>query len=93
MSAKFAPELAVVLSFHGVVERIEHPEIQVNHIDIETFERILALVAKRYEVVSLDDVAAAVRDRAPLPQHAAALTFDDGYRSRTRARRPEARPA
>jgi len=81
VSAKFAPELAVVLSFHGVEERIEHPEIQVNHIDIETFERILVLVAKRYEVVSLDDVAAAVRDRAPLPPHAAALTFDDGYRS------------
>jgi peptidoglycan/xylan/chitin deacetylase (PgdA/CDA1 family) len=81
VSATFSPELAVVLSFHGVVERIDDPEIQVNHIDIETFERILALVAKRYEVVSLDDVAAALRDGAALPEHAAALTFDDAYRS------------
>ena len=78
---KFSPELAVVLSFHGVVERIEHPEIQVNHVDLEAFTRIAELVAKRYEVVSIDDVAAAVRDGATLPEHAAALTFDDGYRS------------
>lgn len=78
---KFPPEVAVVLSFHGVVERIEHPEIQVNHIDLETFARVIELVEKRYEVVSIDEIAAALRDDAPLPQHAAALTFDDAYRS------------
>ena len=81
MNATFAPELAVVLSFHGVVERIEHPEIQVNHVDLESFERIVELVRERYEVVSLDDIAAAVRGEASLPANAAALTFDDAYRS------------
>jgi peptidoglycan/xylan/chitin deacetylase (PgdA/CDA1 family) len=78
---KFPSEIAVVLSFHGVVEWIEDPEIQVNHIDLETFTRIIELVEKRYEVVSIDDVAAALRDGAQLPRHAAALTFDDAYRS------------
>ena len=81
MTATFAPELAVVLSFHGVVERIEHPEIQVNHVDLESFGRIVEHVRERYEVVSLDDVAAAVRGEASLPTNAAALTFDDAYRS------------
>ncbi len=81
VSATFAPELAVVLSFHGVVERIEDPDIQVNHIDLETFERIVELVEKRYDVVTIDDVAAGLRDSAALPEHAAALTFDDAYRS------------
>jgi len=81
VSARFSPELAVVLSFHGVVERIEHPEIQVNHIDVGTFTRIAELVATRYEVVSIDDLASALRDGAELPANAAALTFDDAYRS------------
>lgn len=81
MTATFAPELAVVLSFHGVVERVEHPEIQVNHVDVESFSRIVELVRTRYEVVSLDDVAAALRGESRLPSRAAALTFDDGYRS------------
>ena len=81
MNATFAPQVAVVLSFHGVVERIEHPEIQVNHVDVESFERIVELVRERYEVVPLDDIAAAVRGKASLPANAAALTFDDAYRS------------
>jgi peptidoglycan/xylan/chitin deacetylase (PgdA/CDA1 family) len=74
----FAPPLAVVLSFHGVVERIDHPEIQVNHVDLVSFERIIEHVRERYEVVSLDDV---VTGDAGLPDNAAALTFDDAYRS------------
>jgi peptidoglycan/xylan/chitin deacetylase (PgdA/CDA1 family) len=78
VNTTFAPELAVVLSFHGVVERIEHPEIQVNHVDRESFERIIEHVRATYEVVSLDDVV--TRD-AGLPDNAAALTFDDAYRS------------
>jgi peptidoglycan/xylan/chitin deacetylase (PgdA/CDA1 family) len=81
VTATFAPELAVVLSFHGVVERIEHPEIQVNHVDVESFDRIVELVRSRYEVVTLDDVEAAVRGEAALPDAAAALTFDDAYHS------------
>ena len=81
MNATFAPQVAVVLSFHGVVERIEHPEIQVNHVDVESFERIVELVRSRYEVVTLDEVVAAARSEASLPANAAALTFDDAYRS------------
>jgi peptidoglycan/xylan/chitin deacetylase (PgdA/CDA1 family) len=77
VNASFAPQLAVVLSFHGVVERIEHPEIQVNHVDLESFQRIVELVRERYEVVPLDDVVSG----AELPDNAAALTFDDAYRS------------
>jgi len=81
VNAIFAPELAVVLSFHGVVERIEQPEIQVNHVAVEAFERIVERVRSQYEAVTLDDVAAAVRGEATLPDNAAALTFDDAYRS------------
>jgi peptidoglycan/xylan/chitin deacetylase (PgdA/CDA1 family) len=81
VTPKLPPAPAVVLSFDGVVERVEHPEIQVNHIDLETFMRIVDWVATRYEVVTIDAVAGALRDAAPLPADAAALTFDDAYRS------------
>jgi peptidoglycan/xylan/chitin deacetylase (PgdA/CDA1 family) len=81
VNSTFAPPLAVVLSFHGVVERIDHPEIQVNHVDLESFERIVEDVRERYEVVPLDDVAAAARGEGSLPANAGALTFDDAYRS------------
>ena len=72
MNATFAPPLAVVLSFHGVVERIEQPEIQVNHVDVESFERIVDRVRTSYHVVALDDVAAAVVGEGSLPENAAA---------------------
>jgi peptidoglycan/xylan/chitin deacetylase (PgdA/CDA1 family) len=81
VSAEFAPELALVVSFHGLVERVEHPEIQVNHVDVESFRRVVELVRTRYDVVTLDDVAAAVHCESSLPPRAAALTFDDAYRS------------
>jgi peptidoglycan/xylan/chitin deacetylase (PgdA/CDA1 family) len=81
VNATFAPPLAVVLSFHGVVERIEQPEIQVNHVDVESFERIVDRVRTSYDVVTLDDVAAAVVGEGSLPANAAAITFDDAYRS------------
>ena len=81
MSAQFAPPLAVVLSFHGVVERIEHPEIQVNHIELDSFERIVERVRTDYVVVTLDEVVAAAQGELSIPANAAALTFDDAYRS------------
>jgi peptidoglycan/xylan/chitin deacetylase (PgdA/CDA1 family) len=81
VSAQLAPPLAVVLSFHGVVERIAHPEIQVNHVELESFERIVERVRAQYEVVTVDDVVGAVRGETTLPENAAALTFDDAYRS------------
>jgi peptidoglycan/xylan/chitin deacetylase (PgdA/CDA1 family) len=70
-----------VLSFHGVVERIEHSGVQVNHLDLVGFERVIDHVRTEYEVVGLEEVAAAVREEAEVPPNAAALTFDDAYRS------------
>lgn len=81
MSAQLAPELALVVSFHGVVERIDHPEIQVNHLELATFERLIDHIRERFAVVSLDELSAALSGEARLPAGAAVLTFDDGYRS------------
>lgn len=81
MSAQLAPELALVISLHGVVERIDHPEIQINHLELAPFERLVDHVRERFTAVSLDDLSAALAGEARLPAAAAVLTFDDGYRS------------
>lgn len=81
MSVQLAPELALVVSFHGVVERIDHPDIQVNHLELAPFERLVDHIRERFTVVSLDELADALAGGAPLPDNAAVLTFDDGYRS------------
>ena len=67
MSAQLAPELALVISLHGVVERIDHPEIQVNHLELAPFERLVDHVRERFTVVSLDDLSAALAGEARLP--------------------------
>ena len=42
-------------------------------------ERCLAFFRRHYNVVSTDDVLAARRGRAPLPDRALLITFDDGW--------------
>jgi peptidoglycan/xylan/chitin deacetylase (PgdA/CDA1 family) len=81
VSVTFRPELALIFGFHGVVERVEHPGIQVNQLALPAFKRIVELVRSHYEIVSLDDVAAALAGDRSLPAKSAVLTFDDGYRT------------
>lgn len=57
----------VVLAYHGVDDRAR-------------FSKHLDLLKRKYNVVSLDDVVAAI-DGAPLPKHAVLITFDDGERT------------
>ena len=48
----------------------------------QTFRRQMQILsASSCKVVSLDEVAAAIRERRALPPRAVALTFDDGYRN------------
>lgn len=70
-----------MLTFHGIVERLDDPVVQVNHLELGTFERLVDRIRSEYAVVTLDDVAAALAGEAVLPPRALALTFDDGYRS------------
>lgn len=44
------------------------------------FERCLRFFARHYQVVSHDEVLAAVRSERSLPQHALLITFDDGWK-------------
>src|SRR5262245_8477554 len=43
------------------------------------FAEQMEWVARRYEPVTLDDLAAAVAGQRPMPRRGVAITFDDGY--------------
>jgi glycosyltransferase involved in cell wall biosynthesis/peptidoglycan/xylan/chitin deacetylase (PgdA/CDA1 family) len=46
------------------------------------------LTALRYRVISLEDLAGALRERRPLPRRAAVITIDDGYVDNARVAQP-----
>jgi peptidoglycan/xylan/chitin deacetylase (PgdA/CDA1 family) len=52
------------------------------------FERQVALLARRYRCVRMDDVAEAMAGGRPLPAEAVVITFDDGYRDNYEAAYP-----
>ncbi len=44
------------------------------------FEHQLIYLCQRYEVLSLDKIGRYIQERKPLPQKAAVVSFDDGYK-------------
>ncbi|MCC7181502.1 MAG: polysaccharide deacetylase family protein [Acidobacteria bacterium] len=74
---------AVVLMYHRVLTDDElhrsasHPAITVTS---TTFERQMALLKKRFRVLSLEQFADHLERRVPFPSSAALVTFDDGWR-------------
>ena len=46
----------------------------------EVFDRHVAMLARRYHCVTMDDVLESMSGGRPLPPGAVAITFDDGYR-------------
>ena len=70
----------VVLTFHGVVARMEDPRLEVNHHTIDEFTSLAKTLRSHFDVLplaSLDDVL-----RHPKPHSRAVfLTADDGYRN------------
>ncbi len=73
--------LPTVLTYHGVHDGSlpqEHDLYSTKHVDVREFRRQLMWLKRRYDVVSLAEVEAAIRtgDRT---RRRAAITFDDGY--------------
>jgi peptidoglycan/xylan/chitin deacetylase (PgdA/CDA1 family) len=70
-----------VLTWHRVDDPGAHPDLYPGLVSATPagFEEQLDWIARRFAVVSLDQVLAARRDGRPLPRRALLLTFDDAY--------------
>jgi len=86
-----AAPAAVVLRYHSIQDR---PEQFANTIGCDSihatsiFERHMELIARRFNAVSLDDVALFLQGDKTLPRRAVAITFDDGYKDNIRFAAP-----
>ena len=74
---------AVVLMYHRVLTNEErrqsgsHPALVVER---ETFARQMALLKRRFSVLSVDELADRLEKKVPLPNSSVIITFDDGWR-------------
>jgi peptidoglycan/xylan/chitin deacetylase (PgdA/CDA1 family) len=76
----FPNRRVAILRYHAVVDPQDcdyaSPGICISKRD---FEKHVRYLARRYRVISLDDVVDAIRAGKPLPANAVVFTFDDGY--------------
>lgn len=77
------PERPLVLGYHRVVDdfeavaRTEMPSMLVSR---TMFERHLDFIGRRFDFVSVEDIASHLANGVPFSKPVAAVTFDDGYR-------------
>ena len=73
----------VVLTFHGVTR--EAPggfcNYQGKHLHLPIFTRLMEHLAEHYDAVPLARIVDGLAGYSKLPERAAAVTFDDGYRN------------
>lgn len=88
--AKFSRQLlagdASVLTFHGILGSNEGGDLldPSLHCPDNLFHDLCAHLAEHYRVLPLEVIAKKLLQSEPLPDHAVALTFDDGYESNHR---------
>jgi|GEM_PF-2015681 len=69
-----------ILRYHAVVPDSEN--YYTSHaisLSPEEFEKHVRYFARKYNVVSLDEIIDHFKDKKPLPKNSVAFTFDDGY--------------
>lgn len=73
----------VFICYHGVTERTtRNPDDRLAlHVRKDLFRSHLEYLQSRYRVISLNEYINARRANQPLPEYAAVITFDDGYRN------------
>jgi peptidoglycan/xylan/chitin deacetylase (PgdA/CDA1 family) len=79
-AARFAKPRAVVLGYHSVVE---NPDETANTIRIShsraAFDSQMSALARRFRIVTIDQVREFAAEGRRLPRWSVAVTFDDGF--------------
>jgi peptidoglycan/xylan/chitin deacetylase (PgdA/CDA1 family) len=76
--AQEAPASAVILMYHHVSTTTP----RVTSVNADEFRAHLEYLRdNKFTILPLQDIVAALRDGSPLPDRAAAISFDDGYRN------------
>ncbi|XXY48849.1 glycosyltransferase [Sorangium sp. So ce269] len=83
-AARLRPGELTVLCYHridgGSVSAPSFYQQRGMVVSRRAFEAQVRSLARRFEPISLDDLGAAARDERSLPERAAVVAFDDGYR-------------
>lgn len=68
-----------IVMYHHVrdLKNSRYPEIK--GLDYELFKQQIRFFSEKFHVVRMEDVIAWYKEKAPLPDNAMLLTFDDGY--------------
>ncbi len=76
----FPNRKVAILRYHAVVDPQDNFYANPNIcLSVRDFERHVRYFARRYRVISLDEVIDALRNGKTLPRNAVVFTFDDGY--------------
>jgi peptidoglycan/xylan/chitin deacetylase (PgdA/CDA1 family) len=74
---KVSGSQVAIIQYHRVGPKSDNWSI--SPLSPEIFKKHVEYLSKRYEIVSLDEIARCIRQEKGLRQKAVAITFDDGY--------------
>ena len=79
--ARLNTQGAVIFLFHGVIARQEHSirNYTGKHLLQPLFESCMARLSRKGTALSMDEILAISKKRAPFPPNSFAVTFDDGF--------------
>ena len=79
-AGRFAPPRVVVLGYHSVVENPEETAktVRISH-SRAAFDAQMGALARRFNLVTMDQVTEFAAEGRTLPRWSVAVTFDDGF--------------
>lgn len=72
----------LVVTYHGVYDKFCRGSLSLfTHLHVDLLREHLKFLKRNYNVISLSELTACLKDRKPWPERAALITFDDGFRN------------